>query len=128
MEHKAFLSTWCKTFLHKREKEVVFLNTLKVSLVLPPQEGPFQVMFAGTQHTEEQKELNARGRRCQSTTKITSASADSRIKSSWKMMSLLVRTLCLCLVLTIGVCSLQTSMRLELVTRERQLCSQSAKA
>ena len=26
MEHKAFFSTWCKTFLHTREKEVFFLN------------------------------------------------------------------------------------------------------
>ena len=46
MEHKAFLSTWCKTFLHTREKEVVFLNTHKISLVQTPQGGPFQVMFA----------------------------------------------------------------------------------
>ena len=35
----------------------------------------------------------------QDATKITSASADSRINISWTMMSLLVRTLCLCLVL-----------------------------
>ena len=27
MEHKAFLSTWCKTFLHTKEKEVFFLNS-----------------------------------------------------------------------------------------------------
>ena len=26
MEHKAFLSTWCKTFLHIREKKVFFLE------------------------------------------------------------------------------------------------------
>ena len=32
MEHKAFLSTWCKTFMLTREKEVFFLNTLKISL------------------------------------------------------------------------------------------------
>ena len=55
MEHKAFLSTWCKTFLHIREKEVFFLNTLKISLAPTSQEGPFQVMFAGTQQTREQK-------------------------------------------------------------------------
>ena len=28
MEHKAFLSSWCRTFMHTREKEVFFLNTL----------------------------------------------------------------------------------------------------
>ena len=28
MEHKAFLSTWCQTFIHTREKDVFFLNTL----------------------------------------------------------------------------------------------------
>ena len=32
MEHKTFLSTWCKTFLHTREKEAFFLNTLKIPL------------------------------------------------------------------------------------------------
>ena len=32
MEHKAFLSTWCKTFLHTREKEVFFLNTSRFLL------------------------------------------------------------------------------------------------
>ena len=46
LEHKAFLSTWCKTLLHSREKDVVFLNILKISLVQTHQEGPFQVMFA----------------------------------------------------------------------------------
>ena len=40
MEHKAFLSTWCRTFMHTREKEVFFLNTLKISLAQTPQEGP----------------------------------------------------------------------------------------
>ena len=37
MEHKAFLSTWCKTFLH-----------LKIF-------GPFQEMFVGTQQKKKQK-------------------------------------------------------------------------
>ena len=36
MEHKAFLSTWCETFLHTREKEVFLLNTLKISLAQTP--------------------------------------------------------------------------------------------
>ena len=57
------------------------------------------MMFAGTQRTKEQKELNTCKRKGQDTTKITSASADSRIEFSWKMVSFLVRTLCLCLVL-----------------------------
>ena len=100
MEHNAFLSTWCKTFLRARGREVFFLNTLEISLVQTPQEGPFQVMFVETQHTKEQKELNTRKRKSQDTTQITSASAGSRIKFSSKIMSFLVRTLCLCLVLT----------------------------
>ena len=58
MEHKAFLSTWCRTFMHTREKEDFFLNTLKISLAPTHREGPFQVMFVGTQQTREQKELN----------------------------------------------------------------------
>ena len=77
MEHKAFLSTWCRTFMHTREKEVFFLNALKISLAQPLQEGQFQVMFAETQHTKEQKELNTRERKGQDATKITSAFADS---------------------------------------------------
>ena len=44
-EHKAFLSSWCRTFMHTREKEVFFLNALQVSLAPTPREGPFQVMF-----------------------------------------------------------------------------------
>ena len=55
MEHKAFLSTWCKTFLHTREKEVFFLSTLKISLVQTHQEGPFQVMFVENPAYQEQK-------------------------------------------------------------------------
>ena len=47
MKHKAFSSNWCKTFMHTKEKEVFFLNTLKISLAQTPQEGPFQVMFCG---------------------------------------------------------------------------------
>ena len=37
MEHKAFLSTWCKTFMHTIEKDVFFLNALKISLAPTPQ-------------------------------------------------------------------------------------------
>ena len=35
-EHKAFLSSWCRTFMHTREKEVFFPNTLKISLAQTP--------------------------------------------------------------------------------------------
>ena len=34
MEHKTFLSTWCRTFMHTREKNVFFLDALKISLSL----------------------------------------------------------------------------------------------
>ena len=36
MEHKAFYSTWCETFLQAREKEVVFLNTQHLSCTNSP--------------------------------------------------------------------------------------------
>ena len=55
MEHKAFLSTLCRTFLHTRDKEVFFLNSLEISLAPTLQERPFQVMFATIQQTKEQK-------------------------------------------------------------------------
>ena len=42
LEHKALLSTWCKTFLHIREKEVFFLKTLKISLSQTPKEDHFR--------------------------------------------------------------------------------------
>ena len=44
MEHKAFLSTRCKTFMHTREKNVFYLNALKISLSPASREGPFHVM------------------------------------------------------------------------------------
>ena len=43
VEHKAFSSTWCRTLMHTTEKEVCFLNTLKISLAQTLQEGPFEV-------------------------------------------------------------------------------------
>ena len=55
MQHTALLSTWCKTFLHTREKEVFFLNALKISLAPTPQEGPFQVMFVVDSAAKEAK-------------------------------------------------------------------------
>ena len=91
MEYKAFLSTWCKTFLHTREKEVFFLNTLKIPLAETHQEGPFQVMFVGTPQQKKQNTLNTRKRKGKDTTKITSAPAESCIQFPWSV--------CLCLAL-----------------------------
>ena len=83
MEHTAFLSTWCRTLMHTREK---FLNTLKIPLAPTSQEGPFQVMFAGTQQQKKQKKLNTSERKGQDATKITSAFADSCIRFLWSVM------------------------------------------
>ena len=49
------LSAWCRTLMHTREKEVFFLNALNSFPASSSQEGPFQVTFAVTQHTEEQQ-------------------------------------------------------------------------
>ena len=57
------------------------------------------MMFVRNQHINEQDELNTCKLESQDATKITSALADSRINFSLPMMSLLVRTLCLCFVL-----------------------------
>ena len=37
MEHKALLSTLCRTFMHTREKEVFFLSALRIPLAPTPQ-------------------------------------------------------------------------------------------
>ena len=47
MQHKAFFSTWCRTFLHTKENDVFFLNALRTS---PPREGPFHVMVVRNSH------------------------------------------------------------------------------
>ena len=57
------------------------------------------MMFAGTQRTKGQKELNTRERKGQDATKISSAFADSCIQFPWSVMSILIRMLCLCLAL-----------------------------
>ena len=44
--------------MHTREKDIFFLNALKLSLALVTQEGPFHVMFVGTEHIDEKKKLN----------------------------------------------------------------------
>ena len=87
-EHKAFLSTWCKTFLHTREKEVFFLSSLKISLAQTPQEGPFQVMFLGTQQQKKQKKLNTRKRTGKDAAKNNSAPAESCIQFPRSVMSI----------------------------------------
>ena len=60
---------------------------LKVSLASNLGEGPFHVMFARNQPCGVKNELNMCEFQCQDATKITSASADSRINFSW-MLSL----------------------------------------
>ena len=44
-EHRAFLSAWWRTSTHTQEKDIFFLNALRISLAPTPQEGPFHVMF-----------------------------------------------------------------------------------
>ena len=79
MEQTAFLSTWCRTFMYKLEKNVAILNALKfLSLSPASREGPFHVMFAITSMDSESQDA----------TKITSALADPRIYSSMKMITL----------------------------------------
>ena len=78
MEHKAFLSAWCRTSMHKREKNVFFLNALKISLSPAPREGPFHVMFVKTSMDSESQDA----------TNLTSALTDSRIYSFMNMMTL----------------------------------------
>ena len=80
-----------KHFLHTREKEDFFLNTLKISLAPVPQEQLFQVMFVGTQQTKEQKELKTRESKGQDATKIT-APAESCIQFLWPAMSMTALT------------------------------------
>ena len=81
MEHKAFLSAWCRTFMHKREKNVFFLNDLKISLSPAPREGPFHVMFVKTSMDSESQDA----------TNLTSVLTDSRIYSFMNMMTLYMR-------------------------------------
>ena len=61
MEHKAFLSTWCRTFFAHKGEGSFLPETLTRSLLhQPTKKGPFQVMFVGTQQTKEQEKLNTR--------------------------------------------------------------------
>ena len=86
LERQAFLSTWCRTFMHTWEKEVFFLSTLKISLAQTHQEGPFQVMFVRTQQTNVQGEVNTRKRKGQDATKKKSAPAESCTQFPWSAM------------------------------------------
>ena len=136
MEHKAFLFTWYRTFVHTREKDVLFQNAVRTSLASTPRKEPFHVMLVETNHTQEQKKRKVWDwnhlslsvtmpakptssvskseaestpdrdhasrtfeHEDQNATKITSTLADSCIQSPWPVMSISVRTLCLCLVL-----------------------------
>ena len=114
MEHKGFLSTWCRTSSHTTENNVFFLNTLKVSLAPDLEEVPFCVLSVRNQHCDERDELNTCELDGHDATKITPASADSRENFSWMTMSFWVRTLCLCSVLmTIFLSSPPFSISLE---------------
>ena len=42
--------------MHTKEKDVFFVNAVKVFLAPTPQEGPYHMMFVGKQHTQEPKE------------------------------------------------------------------------
>ena len=75
---RPFLSAWCRTFMHTREKHVFFLNDLKISLSPAPREGPFHVMFVKTSMDSESQDA----------TNLTSALTDSRIYSFMNMMTL----------------------------------------
>ena len=86
-----------RTLMHTREKKVFFLNALKIFLFPTSREGPSHVMFVRTLSDSENQDA----------TKITSALADSRIYSSWTMVSFLARTfsqLCDNVVIKTGWC------------------------
>ena len=88
MEHKAFLSTWSRSLVHTKEKDVFFLNNLKIHLAQPSQEGPFQVVFVVTQPHKKGNLLNTRKSKGQDATKRTSAPAGSCIQFPWFMTSM----------------------------------------
>ena len=83
-----------KTFSHTREKEVFFLNTLKISLARTPQEETISGNVCGdSQPQKEQKKPNTRKRKGQDTWKITSAPAESCLQFPWSMMPISMTTL-----------------------------------
>ena len=105
MEHMTLLSTWCRTLMHTREKKFSFLNSLKISLSPTPREGPSHVMLMRNLTDSENQDASKK-----------SARGDSRIYSSLAMVSFLVRTSCLCLVLTIISLRVSPSFSPSLVT------------
>ena len=99
MAHKAFFYQLGAEHLCSQGRKKVFLNTPKISLAPPSQEGSFQVIFVGLVILKNKKELKTSEREGQNATKITSALTDSCIQSPWPLMSILMRMLCLCLAL-----------------------------
>ena len=112
MEHKAFLSTWCTTLMHTREKEVFFfLNALKISLAPTFQEGSFQVLIVETQHVASREGpfyvmfvRTPMVFESQDATKITSALADSFIYLFTKVMRLYMCMVVHCFILRFSQC------------------------
>ena len=86
-EHNAFLSTWCRTFMYAHKGEGSLLPERCQDLSCTNlQEGPFQVMFVGTQQQKKQQTLNTRKRKGQDAAKIASAPAESCIQFLWSVM------------------------------------------
>ena len=54
-EHEAFLSSWCRAFMHKGEN-VFFLNALQIFRSPASREGPFHVMFVRTSMGSESQD------------------------------------------------------------------------
>ena len=126
MERGAFLSTWCRTFTHTQKRNMFLAPTLQegpfhVMLVETnhTQEQKKQKVcdwnHLSLSVTVPAKPTSRRGRgleltqphfstqtktfwhESQSATKITSALTDTFIQFPWPVMSIFVRTLCLCL-------------------------------
>ena len=76
MEHNAFLSTWCKTFLHKRTGSLLPEHT-QGFFCTNSRRRIISGDVCGDQQTKEQKELITHERKVQDATKITSAYAAS---------------------------------------------------
>ena len=73
--------------MRTREKEVFFLNTLKISLAQPSPRRTFSGdVLRGLSSVKKQKKLNTRKRKGQDATKITSAPAESCIQFPWSVM------------------------------------------
>ena len=51
-DFRTVMELWCKNIFVRKGEGSFFLKTLKISLAPTLQEGPFQVMFVGTQQTK----------------------------------------------------------------------------